>query len=1387
MKKLNFLPTKVLYDKRNSNIKMWFRLPNKHDLMCTDVPFAHSIFVEKGYSKYGEFSENDIYYYLTNDEIEMFELFISPSEAQDIYKSERYITGEADCSPEQKFITQTFYDTEFPAEIKPRIFFLDIETYSTDGKLPLFNHNIAVINAITLYDTYTKKYYSWFLKHSNVKMSNQECYDKIKNEITDYGEVEIIIFNDAKLLLGSFINFVNKECPDIITAWNLPFDMPYIVRKIIDNFGVNELKKISPFNRISSKVTKALDANLELKIDSLIPGIDSIDYLELYKKNTPGQKPSYRLADIALEELHTETKLVGEDGESDPNIMYINNFIHFCKYNIQDVRIMKLIEEKRKILDLAIIIRNITKTNYQDIFYETALIDNMFLMEAIRRRKNGWKYVLPSKPINAVKVPFVGAYVKAPLKGRFEWVADLDFKSLYPSIVKTFKLSNESVVGIVKNKQVITLYNLAKQFKISDFNYIKEEILPKYLTYDPDLLQVISDNVDIKTLNDNTTVEVEYYYALYANKDFPMVFDTIKQFASWIKENNFVFMPNGVIVDQNREDAIIAKVIADIMKSREDYKKLMLESLAKNDKAKAEMYDTYQTAVKVVNNSCFTEDHSVLTLNGIKNIKDVKIGDKLYSFNTNNKTIEEDFVTNTICKNYNNYIYNINTIIGKVDFSVTDDHKLVLEDSKGSIVTKTAEELYNEYMKLPEHSRKVLYWLPDMYSGNNIISDEKTIFLHEYIINKYTTAELDKTFIYIIPKEDGDLRKVLYYKHLKNIFNHNELTTCSCNFGINRSIYKIPILNVNNNQLNFLKENDGIFFDCYYKKWTNTRNSGITPFSFNSYDLAEFIGWLLSEGCMGYTETKHYPNGVIKGVSKGIGISQYKIVHPEYYDEIYKMFKHMRFTNLRMCKSGIAISNAIFYDWINDLTKHKSNIPDFILNGTDNIKKTCLSSLFKGDGHKYSNEISGLYTTINPVLRDQLLNILLSLGYQTRSITETSEKTNKPGYRISYLKRKIALFRKSFSRQQFNGEVYCLTTNKNHNFFAGKSKTGTFRLTHNCYGVTAKESFRLADVKIADAITTTGQLLIRSSTYIANEKLNELSNTKDQDYVITNDTDSIIFTLRKVVDYPVTIRDPDILAEIAKYSTICQEYVNDSVYDLCKNLFYKHKITKSNNFLMIKNEWLADAGLFVAKKMYAVHKVFKEGIPYDKLVPTGLSLKRSSTPAALKPFIEKVIVNILSFKNKLEIDEIIIEECRKLKEEYNIKDIAIPSSLNDLDKYLNVPIHVRGIKIWNKYFAPSDRDKLTFGKLKYFYVKGWENNKLNLDKEYVLSVPNNDEYWILIKDKVIVDYNRMKERLIFKPINAFYSAMEWEMPASISSTSNNIFLNVKSKSKFKIL
>ena len=152
----------------------------------------------------------------------------------------------------------------------------------------------------------------------------------------------------------------------------------------------------------------------------------------------------------------------------DPSELYLNNFVKFCKYNIQDVRLLVMLEDKLKIINLAITIRNISKVNFQDIFYETRIIDYMLLMEAVRRREEeGWNYVLPSKPQFIPKSKYLGAYVKPPIKGLFKWVSDLDFKSLYPSIVKTFLMSTETLVGKIDCYQQMVAYTIAKALNIN--------------------------------------------------------------------------------------------------------------------------------------------------------------------------------------------------------------------------------------------------------------------------------------------------------------------------------------------------------------------------------------------------------------------------------------------------------------------------------------------------------------------------------------------------------------------------------------------------------------------------------------------------------------------------------------------------------------------------------------------------------------------------------------------------------------------------------------------------------------------------------------------------------------------------------------------------------
>ena len=950
MKKISFLPTKFKYNNYSKNIIMYYRDGKTTKLNKTEIPFDYYIYISPSYRTYGN-TDSEEYRLLTTNE-KLIKIYINPRDAYDLYNG-RLTTGEADVSPEQRFICDSFADVEFPNDIKPRIFLLDIETHVLDGKFPSFQNNTSDITAITIYDTYTNQFYSWILPPENWDKSFTETEKLIKEATSDYGDVELKLFKDPKTLLNSFMQFISTEVPDIITAWNSKFDIPYIVRKIYDYFDFDGLKMISPFKTVSSKVKKALYDGIDLDMDTLIPGIDVIDMLSLYKKNCETQKPSYSLKAITTEELG-ETKIVSENEEiNDLVSMYNNDFITFCKYNIQDVRLMVLLENKVKFIDLALAIRNIVKTDYQDIFFETRTIDNMFVMEAVRRRNSGnWNYILPSKPKHVNKTKFLGAYVKSPQTGLFKWIADLDFKSLYPSIVKTFKLSNETIVCDIDPKltQLIVMYSLAKSLNINDLNYVANEILPKYLTPSKDIIEItenksaLNKNKDISTFGEDLVLK-PVYSILYHDMNHPNVFNGINEFSKWLKENNYVFMPNGVVIDQNKSDAIIADVIADIMTSREKYKKKMLQALADKKEDEAEVLDMNQRAVKVLNNSV--------------------------------------------------------------------------------------------------------------------------------------------------------------------------------------------------------------------------------------------------------------------------------------------------------------------------------------------------------------------------------------------------------------------------------------------------------------YGVTANERFRLYDLRLAESITTSGQVIIRSSTYIMNEYANNLAGTMNKDYVITNDTDSIIFTLNGIINNSIlpTERDPKVLADIANYSKLCQEHVNESIYNIIKNVFYKYKVTKTNNFLMIKNEWLANAGLFVAKKNYVINMVFKEGVPYEKMKSTGISLRRSSTPKVLKPFLENVLEKILSFADNNEVNQLIVEECRKIKEDYSIRDIALPISVNDMDSYENLPVHIRGAKIWNDYYTPSDLNKITVGKVKYIYVKSWDKQELNLNKEYVISIPDTDRDWNYISDKIVIDYGRMRERLIIKPISIFYNALKWDIPTEIKTNNNGAFINMGTKisSKFKLI
>ena len=129
----------------------------------------------------------------------------------------------------------------------------------------------------------------------------------------------------------------------------------------------------------------------------------------------------------------------------------INKYI---EYNLNDVEIVKRLDEKLKFIDLCRAICHKGHIPYQQIHITSAYLEGAILTHT---RKLG--VVTKNKPYNVVKESkFSGAFVKVPEPGRYEWIYDLDLTSLYPSIIMSLNISPETKIGVIHNwKQELLL------------------------------------------------------------------------------------------------------------------------------------------------------------------------------------------------------------------------------------------------------------------------------------------------------------------------------------------------------------------------------------------------------------------------------------------------------------------------------------------------------------------------------------------------------------------------------------------------------------------------------------------------------------------------------------------------------------------------------------------------------------------------------------------------------------------------------------------------------------------------------------------------------------------------------------------------------------------
>jgi DNA polymerase elongation subunit (family B) len=167
------------------------------------------------------------------------------------------------------------------------------------------------------------------------------------------------------------------------------------------------------------------------------------------------------------------------------------------------------------------------------------------------------------------KDSYAGGYLLDPIPGLYSDVSDLDFTSLYPSIIKSLNLGVETLIGRIVTKDNYEQYNSLEQLK----------------KLDPE------EKLHIQKL-------VKRSYTL---KDATIAAGALIKL---IEDNNWTISASGAFYRTDQK-SIACEVLEDWFNQREHYRALKKKAGKKEDWANYKLYDLYQMAFKILQNALY--------------------------------------------------------------------------------------------------------------------------------------------------------------------------------------------------------------------------------------------------------------------------------------------------------------------------------------------------------------------------------------------------------------------------------------------------------------------------------------------------------------------------------------------------------------------------------------------------------------------------------------------------------------------------------------------------------------------------------------------------------------------------------------------------------------
>ncbi len=432
---------------------------------------------------------------------------------------------ESDVPIETRTLVDMYTESDEMSEGHREVYF-DIEVEVKDG-FPDPKRADNKITAIALYDKVTDKY---------------SCF--VLGNIPNTDVVES--FQSEEELLQRFYQKYLEINPTILSGWNIDgFDIPYLYNRTTKVLGHQFANSLSPIGEVFYS---------ENKSRYKIAGVSCLDYLFLYRKYTYIQQSSYRLDFIGQKEVGMGK--IEYEGTLDD--LYKDDINKFIEYNLNDVKIVKALDDKLKLIELVRGISHVGHIPYEDVYFSSRYLEGALLTHLKKM-----KIVAPNKHIRAKELmnrtkddKATGAYVMEPKQGIHEWVYDLDLTSMYPSVIMTLNISPEMKLG-----------------KLDGWN-IDEYIKGTNKTYS----FIVNDKVK-GTFNN-------------------------KELKELLTKHKISIAINGVIY-KNKTKGLIPSILEKWFDERVEYKKLTKKYGNEGDTEKYEYFNRRQHIQKIVLNSLY--------------------------------------------------------------------------------------------------------------------------------------------------------------------------------------------------------------------------------------------------------------------------------------------------------------------------------------------------------------------------------------------------------------------------------------------------------------------------------------------------------------------------------------------------------------------------------------------------------------------------------------------------------------------------------------------------------------------------------------------------------------------------------------------------------------